>query len=322
MTSAPAGTGRHVHEAGFYSSDAEFAALIVEFVDTAVAAGEGVIIGYDERKNDIVRAGIADGTGVTFIADTSLYATPTRAIASYQRHFEKLLAEGVPRIRIAGDVPHPGNGQPFTRWDRYESGINAVWRDVPLWSRCLYDATTVPLHVREVVERTHPQLLTPDGQPVPNARFQDPHHAPLLPLAPDPLEHTPPARELVDPPPARVRDALRGLGRGRLAATTLDDLVFAASEAVANAHQHGRPPVTVRIWTGDRKLVVTVHDVGPGPADRTAGLVPVSDSPTGAGLGLWIAHQLDIDTDLAWAADGFTVRLRGGADLGPAQPLS
>jgi len=40
----------HFHEAGFYSSDAEFASLIVPFVEEGLAAGEPVIIGYDDRK--------------------------------------------------------------------------------------------------------------------------------------------------------------------------------------------------------------------------------------------------------------------------------
>jgi hypothetical protein len=30
------------------------------------------------------------------------------------------------------------------------------------------------------------------------------------------------------------------------------------------------------------------------------------------GLGLWVTHQLDLDTALVHAGDGFTVRLRAG----------
>jgi anti-sigma regulatory factor (Ser/Thr protein kinase) len=59
--------------------------------------------------------------------------------------------------------------------------------------------------------------------------------------------------------------------------------------------------------------VVTVHDTGPGPADRLAGLVPAASSSTSdrrLGLGLWVIHQLDVDVTLRRASDGFTVRLR------------
>jgi hypothetical protein len=108
-------TGRpgRFHEAGFYRSDAEFAALIVPFVEDGVAAGQPVILGYDDRKASLLRSWLSDPAAVAFIADTSLYATPARAIASYWRMFERLTAAGATQIRIAGDVPHEGNGGRF-----------------------------------------------------------------------------------------------------------------------------------------------------------------------------------------------------------------
>src|SRR5213595_3784286 len=78
----------HFHEAGFCGSDAEFAALIVPFVEEGVAAGEPVIIGYDDRKAGLLRSWLADPSAVEFIADRGLYATPARAIATYRRLFE------------------------------------------------------------------------------------------------------------------------------------------------------------------------------------------------------------------------------------------
>jgi hypothetical protein len=46
-TGAARGHEGHFHEAGFYGSDAEFAALIVLFAEEGIAAGEPVVIGYD-----------------------------------------------------------------------------------------------------------------------------------------------------------------------------------------------------------------------------------------------------------------------------------
>src|SRR5262249_30139937 len=152
------------HEAGFYASDAEFAALIVPFVEEGVAAGEPVIIGYDDRKGGLLRSWLADPSAVEFIGDQSLYATPGRAIATYRRMVEFHPAMGAGQIRIAGDVPHPGNGGRFEGWDRYEWAVNTVWQDFPVWGRCLYDTTTAPPEVLEVVERTHPRLVWPSGR--------------------------------------------------------------------------------------------------------------------------------------------------------------
>ena len=53
-TGAARGQVGHFHEAGFYGSDAEFAALIVPFAEEGIAAGEPVIIGYDDRKSRLV----------------------------------------------------------------------------------------------------------------------------------------------------------------------------------------------------------------------------------------------------------------------------
>jgi anti-sigma regulatory factor (Ser/Thr protein kinase) len=118
--------------------------------------------------------------------------------------------------------------------------------------------------------------------------------------------------ELTNRPPAEARHALARIGRARVNNTTLSDLIIGASEAVSNALRHGQPPVTVRIWAAPGRIVVSVHDTGPGPADPLAGLVPAAHSATEPGLGLWVMHQLDIDTALIHTGDGFTVRLRAG----------
>jgi anti-sigma regulatory factor (Ser/Thr protein kinase) len=215
-------------------------------------------------------------------------------------------------------VPHPGNGGRFEGWDRYESAVNTVSQDFPVWGRCLYDTTTTPAAVLDVAERTHPRIVSPSGQRQASGRYQDASAFEGLPYAPDPLEDTAPTIELVNPPAAEARHALTQIGPGRIPATTLDDLLIGVSEAVSNAQRHGRPPATVRIWATPDSMVVTVHDTGPGPVDRLAGLVPApaSTSDRRLGLGLWVMHQLGIDVALRHADDGFTIRLRSGTTPG------
>src|SRR5262244_2099800 len=87
-TGAARGQVGHFHEAGFYGSDTEFRALIVPFAEEGIAAGEPVIIGCDGRKNALVQSWLTDPSAVTFLADSGVYATPTRAIAAYRRLFE------------------------------------------------------------------------------------------------------------------------------------------------------------------------------------------------------------------------------------------
>jgi hypothetical protein len=275
-TGAARGQVGHFHEAGFYGSDAEFRALIVPFAEEGIAAGEPVIIGYDDRKSGLVRSWLTDPSAVEFIGDKSLYATPARAIATYRQLFEFHAAMGAGQIRIAGDVPHPGNGGRFEGWDRYESAVNTVWKDFPVWGRCLYDTTTAPAAVLDIVERTHPRIVSPSGERQASGRYQGTVAFEGLPYAPDPLEDSTPLVELVNRSAADARDALAQIGRGRIPGATLDDLLIGVTEAVTNAQRHGRQPATVRIWAALDRIVVTVHDTGHGPADPLAGLGRVS----------------------------------------------
>jgi anti-sigma regulatory factor (Ser/Thr protein kinase) len=302
-----------VHEAGFYGSDGEFRTLIVPFVEDGLAAGEPVIIGYDERKAGLLRSWLPDPS-VNFLGDKSLYSSPGGAIASYRKMFDGYLTEGARRIRIAGDVPHPGNGGRFEGWDRYESAVNTVWDDLPVWALCLYDTATAPAGVLEVVEQTHPRIVLPGGSRRRGRGYLDPSDFRGLPVPPDPLERTAPAAELLARSAAEARRALNQAGRGLVADEILQDFLIGVSEAVSNALLYGQPPVTVRIWAGPGRLVVSVHDRGDGPANHLAGLVPTPHRGTGQGmgLGLWVTHQLDLDVALCYGDDGFTLRLSGG----------
>jgi anti-sigma regulatory factor (Ser/Thr protein kinase) len=305
----------HFHEAGFYGSDAEFRDLIVPFAEEGIAAGEPVIIGYDDRKSGLLRSWLTDPPAVEFTADNSLYATPARAIATYRRLFEFYLAMGAGQIRIAGDVPHPGNGGRFEGWDRYECAVNTAWQDFPVWGLCLYDTATAPAAVLDAVERTHPRIVSASGGRHPSGRYQDVSQFQGLAAAPDPLEQFTPLIELIDSSAADTRHALTQVGRGSYPDPVLDDLLIGATEAVTNARLYGDPPATVRIWAAPDRIVVHVHDNGPGPADPLAGLIPATAAEH-SGVGLWLVHQLDIDVALIHGADGFTVRLSAGPVTG------
>ena len=306
------GRVRRFHEVGFYRSDAEFRALIVPFVEEGVAAGQPVIIGYDDRKANLLRSWLHDPAAVTFIAGSSLYATPARAIASYWKMFEQHTAAGATQIRIAGDVPHEGNGGRFAGWDRYESAANTVWEQFPVWSRCLYDATTAAPRVLDIARRTHPRIVRSSGRCQDNGRYQAPADFQPMAFDPDPLERSVPALEVTDPSPAQIRRAVTSIGHGQVPDTALQDLEIGATEAVSNALQHGRPPVTARIWAASGRILVHVHDTGPGPRDPLAGLVPAWAKPDFREPEIWLIQMLDLDAALIRSRDGFTVRLATG----------
>jgi anti-sigma regulatory factor (Ser/Thr protein kinase) len=86
------------------------------------------------------------------------------------------------------------------------------------------------------------------------------------------------------------------------------DLALALAEIVANAREHGRPPVTVTARLEGR-LVIEVHDTGDG-FDHDA-LIPDAPPRHGGhrGRGLWIARQLVDVFRVTTGAQGTTVRM-------------
>ena len=90
---------------------------------------------------------------------------------------------------------------------------------------------------------------------------------------------------------AEVRAAVRDLAMRTGFVERAGDLVLALDEVIANAQEHGRPPITVEAWA-DGRLVVEVSDVGAG-FDRARVWSTHPPPPLGRrGRGLWIIRQL------------------------------
>ena len=301
----------YLHQVGFYDSDEAFFNLVCPFAFGGIEAGEPVVFAYDQYKMDLLRGWLPDSPSITYITDAGPYATPARALIAWRKVVEGHLAAGAPRVRIAGNVPHPGYDRPYSGWDRYEAAIDAAMGDLAVWAPCLYDTRIAPPEVVDAAKRLHHDVLESDGTHKSNRSFEavaslaDFFSPPL-----DPLEQTAPAVELLDPTPAQARATVGQLSAGLLRLGQGQDLVLATSEAVTNALIHGVAPVRVQIWIGEDRIVVAVHDEGEGPADPLVGLLPHTDRGTLSGRGLWIAHQLDIDVALFAVGTGFTVRLR------------
>lgn len=112
---------------------------------------------------------------------------------------------------------------------------------------------------------------------------------------------------------APLRTAMAELARRAGFADRASDAVLALDELIANAQEHGRPPITVRAW-GDGRLVVVVSDRGAGfrAADVWRTHPP---EPFGRrGRGLWIVRQLTDCVCLDTGPEGTTVRVELSPD--------
>ena len=90
----------------------------------------------------------------------------------------------------------------------------------------------------------------------------------------------------------------------------LEDFLLAVDEMTTNALRHGRPPVDLRLWADEKRLVCTVTDRGAGLQDPFIGYGPAhGDDLSLGGMGLWLARQLCDHVDITVADDGVRVRL-------------
>ena len=123
-------------------------------------------------------------------------------------------------------------------------------------------------------------MTGPGGAREPSEAYTQPatYLSEARPIAADPVQHGRPSAVLIDPAPVEARAAVRNVDRGEVSDDEVEDLVVAVSETVTNAVRHGRAPVEVRVWPGGDRIVVTVSDAGPGPADPFAGLMPSADT--------------------------------------------
>ncbi|MGW4501844.1 anti-sigma factor RsbA family regulatory protein [Micromonospora sp. NPDC004336] len=317
-TGAPALHHGYYHEAVRYDSDDELLAVAVPFLLGGVDAGEPTYVTLGEHTAALVRAALPARCGVEFLPGGDMYARPASAIRSYRQLLAEQVAAGARQIRIIGEVPRDAFGATWDWWARYESAINHAYDDFPLWSMCAYDTRGTPPEVLADVARTHPRFATADGRHVPSSAWTPPtaYLRENRAIVPDPLQAAPPLIELADPTAAAARAAVHQADRGQVPADDLDDLVVAVSETVTNALRHGRPPVRLRLWSGDDRIVATVGDGGDGPADPFCGLLPAAKDDTPGGLGLWITYQSCSHVTWHRDDDGYTLRLTVGTPPG------
>lgn len=315
---AAAGHRGFFHETAFYSSAEEYLGCVIPFLQGGVEAGEPTLVVAGEESAELIHVGLADTSNISFTDARAFYKRPASTIRACQKILASHVAEDAQQIRYVGEVPHPGTGQPWEWWARYEAAANHILDEFPIWALCLYDTRITPSEVLADVVRTHPRIATTDGRHVANAGFEDPEQFLLTrrrTTRADPLESTAPLADLADPSPAGARRAVREAGLGSYVSDAeIGDFVVAVSEAVTNAIRHGRPLVRLRLWSDPDRIVATVTDQGPGPSQPFAGLLPTtSASSTGStGHGLWLAHQLCSHVTLGSSDNGFAIRLTAG----------
>lgn len=297
------------------TADKDVAAMVASFVARVTAAGDKVVLACPEPVSAQL-AGAIDGAHV--LHPEPLDARPAAGVAELLRLVDRETPEDGSRLQLVTGVERPASG--WTGWMQTEALLNHVLADRPVDHLCLLgpDADGPgALGPSAVAAATHPWVLDGDGELVENLSYRDPAEV-VAELqrsrVPDPIESTEPVLALMDLDDMRSlrRAVTRVLADSPLSEDAAQDFVLAIDEIVANAAEHGIPPVDVRLWCSRDRLLCAVTDHGACFEDPLAGYGPAHGDMSVGGMGLWLARR-SVDDLVAVPAqpdgEGCTVRL-------------
>jgi anti-sigma regulatory factor (Ser/Thr protein kinase) len=295
------------HDLLVYDADDGFARFVALFVEEGVEAGHPVVVVTDDRRRALLTDTLegSDAEAVTFIDRDGFYTRPEAVIAEYNAALNQLLGAGAEAVRVYGELPECNDADEWTAWLRYESIIERVFADQPVWVTCGYDSRAVPPWVIAGVWRAHREVHSHGW--VENPLYDDPAEI-VRSLAPAPVD-LPGLRSLplVEDEHTFRRLLAAELTGERVPAEAAAELLTAASAVFDNAQRHGGGLRGLRAGRARDRFVCEVSDCGPGISDPFAGYAP--PRRPGDPLGLWTARQMTRRLDLLSSENGLTVRL-------------
>lgn len=298
-------TGSGEHRALIANSDADLVAGATAFVRDGLAAGQPVVVACTEPTAALLRAALQDQPRTQWVGWADVFGSGAAAAVTAVRRLADRLrpAEGA-LVRVVLEPLAGLDPEDWREWQRYEAVLDHEVAGEPVLTLCVADTRRVAQPLVDSMVATHPVLAGPDGDR-PNPAHVDPaEYLTSLPVPPEPLEGTEPLLRA-----DAVRD-LRGLRRelaerasdAKLAPGSepaLEDFLLAVDEMTTNALRHGRPPVSLRLWASEDRLVCTITDRGAGLDDPFIGYGPAHGEDLSlGGMGLWLARQLCDHVDI------------------------
>ena len=303
------------HDAFFFDSPESLAEIAAPFLLEGLDAGDAAVVATSEATARILVDAVGGDPRVHVLTGYGAYSRRTpSAITTFRQLAERRDPGDGGRVRVVGEVDFGPTERNWLEWQRYEAVINDALADWPLWGLCLFDTRRLADPVLESALRTHSHLATTSGRRA-NPAFTDPaDYLRSLPVPEEPLEDTPPLLAVSDVTNFRalrqaVATSLAGVPAER---EETEDFLLAVDEMTSNAVRHGGPPVSLRLWQAEDRIVCTIADGGPGWDDPFAGYGPAhGEDLSRGGMGLWLARQLCDHVDISGdpARDG-SVRVR------------
>ena len=293
------------HEALLYDGPDEYLAGTVPFLRAGIGSGQEILIAVGPEQTALLQRELgADAAWIRFVDMREVGRNPA-AIVPLWREFVDAAA-GAPVRGIGEAVWASRSDSALEECRRHESLLNVAFDGGPDFDLlCPYDAVSIGDEILEKVAQSHP-CLNREGRREPSAIYE---------AKPACFAGGLPAPGSV---PEHFEFEVSGLGevRRRVAAAAEEagmnpreaaDVVTAASELAANSVMHGGGSGSLRLWSGEERLLVEVEDRGR-IEDPLAGRVRPDVSQKG-GRGLWLANELCDLVQIRSGEQGTTVRL-------------
>ncbi len=303
------------HAALLCADDEALLAAAPAFLSGAASDGEVAVAVVSPELADVLRPAL-NGTPVVWVEWAEVFGGGApAAVTALRRLAVRLRPEQHSVVRVLLEPLALAPTDSVREWQRFEAVLDHVAHTEPLCVTCVHDERRQPGPMLSTARATHPVLLRgPVAEPNPD--HQDPAaYLTALPVPPEPLEDAEPlfaAHAVRDLRGLRRDLAVRASAVGLLPEheTRLEDFLLAVDEMTTNALRHGRPPVDLRLWATENRLVCRVTDHGSGLDDPFLGYGPAhGDDLSRGGMGLWLARQLCDHVDITPDGVGVSIRL-------------
>ena len=298
-----------VHDAFVYSSEEEFLAGALPFLEEGIERGEPILAAPTHANARLLQERLGNQASAVDWDENSESHRTVERLGIFLHYIDRHLDGGAGRVRLLGEPCWPPNGGPgVTEWKRYESFLNVALAPHPVWLVCPYDARSLATDIVEDSCRTHPNVGYGDGR-APSAEYLDPSDFSRR------LDRAPLARPPADAAEKYFKSASEArrfvADRAKSAGLTTDkvrDAELAANEVAANVFKHAAEVARVRAWPEGDVFVFDIDDTGRGIEDPFPGYaIPEPTAPNGRGL--LMARRLADVVEARTTPTGAIVRL-------------
>ncbi len=138
-----------MHDAFVYSSDEEFLAGALPFLEEGIDLREPIIAAPTPANSALLRARLGRQAKAVDWAEGREAQRTVERHAILLQFIDRQQNRGATRIRVFGEPCWPSGGPGVAEWKRYESFLNVALADYPIWMVCPYDASRLSQDIVE-----------------------------------------------------------------------------------------------------------------------------------------------------------------------------